>query len=206
MQGHSASDQEATADSEIVLGQGLAMATRAPSRLIGSAPFFGALGLSAIVLIVQLIAARAEVVAPAAAVGLSETTLGLVVKVKDKQKHKDEEHSCPAGYVVLDKPNKYGSFCELKETPQPTAEKCKFGMIGTPPNDCHCPQGTEFSGYKGCVAVVKKMHELCVDFDGYYQEKTSAFSTKCYKEYSGSTACFIKNKAGDWRCCCRYEY
>jgi hypothetical protein len=25
------------------------------------------------------------------------------------------EHACPAGYVVLDKPNKYGSFCEPKE-------------------------------------------------------------------------------------------
>ncbi len=26
-----------------------------------------------------------------------------------------DEHSCPPGYVVLDKPNKYGAFCEPKE-------------------------------------------------------------------------------------------
>jgi hypothetical protein len=62
----------------------------------------------------------------------------------------------PAGYVVLEKPNKYGSFCEPKKglpntTPPAEAEKCKFGMFGTPPNDCHCPEGTEFQGYKGCV-------------------------------------------------------
>jgi hypothetical protein len=62
--------------------------------------------------------------------------------------------SCPAGYVVLDKPNKYGACCEPKEgfpdKPAPAAEKCKFGMVGTPPN-CECPFGSVFSGYKGCL-------------------------------------------------------
>jgi hypothetical protein len=63
---------------------------------------------------------------------------------------------CDPGYVVLDKPNKYGACCEPKEgfpTPAPApAEKCKFpGEVGTPPN-CTCPPGTEFMGYKGCVA------------------------------------------------------
>jgi hypothetical protein len=52
------------------------------------------------------------------------------------------EVACPPGYVVLDKPNKYGACCEPKEglpAPKPTeAEKCKFGMVGTPPN-CEMP-------------------------------------------------------------------
>jgi hypothetical protein len=69
------------------------------------------------------------------------------------------EVSCPAGYVVLDKPNKYGACCEPvdasksapKPAPAPAAEKCKFpGEVGTPPN-CHCPADTEFYGYQGCM-------------------------------------------------------
>jgi hypothetical protein len=65
------------------------------------------------------------------------------------------ETACPPGYVVLDKPNKYGACCEAKEglpkqAPAQEAQKCKFGMIGTPPN-CSCPEGSEFQGYKGCV-------------------------------------------------------
>ena len=82
----------------------------------------------------------------------------LIVKIKKKNKGNKckSEHSCPAGYVVLDKPNAYGACCEAKEgIPKPApaeAEQCKFGMVGTPPNDCHCPEGTEFQGYKGCVA------------------------------------------------------
>jgi hypothetical protein len=62
------------------------------------------------------------------------------------------EVSCPAGYVVLDKPNAYGACCELKEglpKPAPVEEKCKLGMVGTPPN-CECPSGTKFFGLKGC--------------------------------------------------------
>ena len=75
-----------------------------------------------------------------------------------KHKKKDEgtqgERSCPPGYVVLDKPNQYGAFCEPKEgLPKPApaeAEKCKFGMVGTPPN-CSCPFGSQFSGSRGCL-------------------------------------------------------
>jgi len=67
------------------------------------------------------------------------------------------ERSCPPGYVVLKEKNKYGAFCEPREgLPPPAqaeAEKCQFGMIGTPPNDCACPAGTDFQGYKGCVKV-----------------------------------------------------
>ena len=65
------------------------------------------------------------------------------------------ERSCRPGYVVLKEKNKYGAFCEPKEglpAPAPAVvEECKFGMIGTPPNDCDCPPGTDFQGYKGCV-------------------------------------------------------
>ncbi len=32
-------------------------------------------------------------------------------------------------------------------------ESCKFGMVGTPPNNCECPTGTEFAGYKGCIPI-----------------------------------------------------
>ena len=42
----------------------------------------------------------------------------------EKQKSKDQanpgERSCPPGYIVLDKPNKYGAFCELA----PLKEEC----------------------------------------------------------------------------------
>jgi hypothetical protein len=58
----------------------------------------------------------------------ADTSSSLVVKVKKKKKKHDEgnnttqgERSCPPGYVVLDKPNKYGAYCELapKEPPAP---------------------------------------------------------------------------------------
>jgi hypothetical protein len=71
-----------------------------------------------------------------------------------KKKHKDTdtgsqgERSCPPGYVVLDKPNKCGSFCEPKEgdpcakaetpatTPAPTEFCCgaKVSAPGDGPN------------------------------------------------------------------------
>ena len=67
------------------------------------------------------------------------------------------ERSCPPGYVVLDKPNRYGAFCEPKEgLPETPEEKlaCQFpGQVG---DDCHCPPGTEFAGYKGCIVVRMK--------------------------------------------------
>jgi hypothetical protein len=65
------------------------------------------------------------------------------------------ERSCPPGYVVLEKANKYGAFCEPKEglpaqAPQ-QAQKCQFpGQVGTPPN-CQCPADTQFYGYQGCM-------------------------------------------------------
>jgi hypothetical protein len=54
--------------------------------------------------------------------GLADHSSELIVKVKKKKKKHDDggttqpgERSCPVGYVVLEKPNKYGSFCEPKE-------------------------------------------------------------------------------------------
>jgi hypothetical protein len=48
---------------------------------------------------------------------LSRSPSDLVVKVKKKKKKHDDatqgERSCPSGYMVLDKPNKYGAYCEL---------------------------------------------------------------------------------------------
>ena len=55
--------------------------------------------------------------------------------------------TCPPGYRVLDKPNKYGAYCEIipqpttPAQPQPTPTKtCTRGMIGHYPI-CHCPAG-----------------------------------------------------------------
>lgn len=83
-------------------------------------------------------------------------------KSKDKVVPKTcgKKVNCEAGFVRLEKPNKYGACCEAREGLPPTqsADKCKFGMIGTPPNDCHCPAGTDFQGYKGCV---KTPTEIC---------------------------------------------
>ena len=58
------------------------------------------------------------------------------------------EHACPAGMVVLDKPNKYGACCEAAKE-----GVCKKGLIGTPPN-CTCPEGTLplGAGDNPCVA------------------------------------------------------
>lgn len=93
------------------------------------------------------------------------------------------EIACPPGYVVLDKPNKYGACCEPKEGfPAPATEKCKFpGEVGTPPN-CHCPENTEFVGYKGCVTVgfrcvvkyweVEPAQDLTYDYTGIGDEIT----------------------------------
>jgi hypothetical protein len=130
--------------------------------------------------------------------GLADPT-DLVVKIKKKKKQPDGgntdqqgERSCPSGYVVLDKPNKYGSFCEPKEgLPAPEAEKCKFGMIGTPPNDCHCPDGTEFAGYKGCIKVATK--DVCEMVEG--QLGVKGFVEKCDKMGGKVWMCPVQKNA-----------
>lgn len=56
-------------------------------------------------------------------------------KLKKKAGNKCEgEISCPAGYVVLDKPNKYGACCEPKEGLPQTETQQKASA---------CPAGTE---------------------------------------------------------------
>jgi hypothetical protein len=115
----------------------------------------------------------------------------LVVKVKKDKKDDDDDDddkpkkskgkaipktcgkkvNCEAGFVKLEKPNKYGACCEAREglppPKQQEAEKCKFpGEVGTPPN-CTCPPGTEFMGYKGCVTAQK----VCCE--GKYPDGTS---------------------------------
>jgi hypothetical protein len=141
---------------------------------------------------------------------LTDRSSSLIVKIK-KKKHiegNQGERSCPAGYVVLEKPNKYGSFCEPKEglpAPAPAeAEKCKFGMIGTPPNDCHCPEGTEFAGYRGCIK--RQRNDLCAAIR--WQEEFE-FHKKCTNVYHGEFDCTSLTEPDGGRgihesCCCRY--
>jgi hypothetical protein len=112
------------------------------------------------------------------------------------------DHVCPSGYVVLDKPNKYGNYCEPREG------VCAKGMIGTPPNcacpegtlplgpvdqpcvakvacpfpgqvgnapNCECPKGTEFIGYKGCKKVT--VNTTCDNVD--YPDGIEPYFAKC---------------------------
>jgi hypothetical protein len=105
------------------------------------------------------------------------------------------------------KPNKYGACCEPKEgLPAPAStEKCKFpGEVGTPPN-CHCPGGTEFIGYKGCVKV--DVISKCVFYppSGFTQEQKDRFDkeweqikTNCPKD-AEPVGCIGA------KCCCTYK-
>ena len=77
-------------------------------------------------------------------------------KSKDKviPKTCGKKVNCEAGFVKLEKPNKYGACCEAREglppPKQQEAEKCKFpGQINPPA--CDCPPGTEFMGFRGCL-------------------------------------------------------
>jgi len=116
------------------------------------------------------------------------------------------ERSCPPGYVVLDKPNKYGAFCEPKEgSPAPApaeGETCKFpGQVGTPPN-CKCPVGTEFLGYKGCVKFTTETFQNDLD-----PTDVKAFQGKCQNQYHGTPVCHIYELAKPeiWQCRCIYR-
>lgn len=90
----------------------------------------------------------------------------LLVEIKKERKKKApncKKAKCDPGEFKLDKPNIYGACCQATAaplTPKPVAEKCKFpGEVGEPPN-CRCPEGTEFMGYKGCIAV-KTFRYVC---------------------------------------------
>ena len=124
---------------------------------------------------------------------------------------------CEPGLVVLEKPNKYGACCEPKEgSPAPApaeAQKCPYGMIGTPPNNCDCPTGTDFQGYKGCVKL--NAGRICQNFDrsisnyGKYQDDELNFKKECvskYKSKVGAT-CVTNEGSGNFdTCCCDYTY
>jgi hypothetical protein len=58
---------------------------------------------------------------------------------------KPGEHSCPPGYRVLAVPTQSG-YCEPSGTPAAADTTCPRGMVGTPPNNCHCPKNSELLG------------------------------------------------------------
>jgi len=150
---------------------------------------------------------------------LANRSSQLIVQIKKKKnKHggsTEGEHACPPGYVVLDKPNKYGAYCEPKEglpkTPaEEEAEKCKFpGQIGKAPN-CTCPDGTEFLGFKGCVKFTTQQY--CSDNNQpgdrlLNKDELAPFSDKCKSQYKGLPSCatFSTEGLGQYRCCCYYR-
>jgi hypothetical protein len=117
------------------------------------------------------------------------------------------EISCPAGYVVLDKPNKYGACCEPKEgLPAPAStEKCKFpGEVGTPPN-CHCPGGTEFVGYKGCVKVEVKKECIEVPPAPITQDERNRFDKEWAQIRDNCPKSDIPVGCIGKTCCCKYK-
>ena len=126
-------------------------------------------------------------------------------KSKDKAIPKTcgKKVNCEPGFVRLEKPNKYGACCEAREgLPPPTqqeAEKCKFpGEVGTPPN-CSCPNGTEFLGYKGCVAYTYQ-EAYCINPStpgGGFNTKASEDLAKKCKSEGGYGQCKTKES-----CCC----
>jgi hypothetical protein len=58
---------------------------------------------------------------------------------------KPGEHACPPGYRVLAVPTQSG-YCEPSETPAAADTTCQHGMVGTPPDNCHCPTNSELLG------------------------------------------------------------
>ncbi len=58
---------------------------------------------------------------------------------------KPGEHACPPGYRVLAVPTQSG-YCEPPGGAPAAGQPCPHGMVGTPPNDCHCPKNSELLG------------------------------------------------------------
>jgi hypothetical protein len=130
-------------------------------------------------------------------------------KPKKDQKPKNcKKARCEPGMFVLEKPNIYGACCQagsepLKHNTKPDEpKKCQFP--GEVPPDCNCPPGTEFMGYKGCVAV--KMQPLPPPAQGKYcsedlsEEAHKAFKAGC----KGFPLCKSPNTQPPfiWECCC----
>ena len=127
--------------------------------------------------------------------------------------------NCEAGFVKLEKPNKYGACCEAREglppPKQQEAEKCKFPGQINPPN-CDCPPGTEFMGYRGCLPEKapdpigpspKKVINECYTFP-FTREDPQAyqapFTDKCRDVYKGKIQCDGTFASGKLKCCCTY--
>jgi hypothetical protein len=69
---------------------------------------------------------------------------------------KPGEHACPPGYRVLAVPTQSG-YCEPLGTPAAANATCQHGMLGTPPNNCHCPKDSELLG-GNCVHYTAICH------------------------------------------------
>ena len=78
---------------------------------------------------------------PPGTVGVPPICIPQKQKKQKPQEQQPEQHQCPDGYRVLDKPNKYGAYCEPIEQAPPQCPADR--PVGTPPN-C-CPQGTHFT-------------------------------------------------------------
>ena len=100
------------------------------------------------------------------------TVGGTRVCFEDGRNGRPRERKCPPGYVVLDKPNKYGAFCE-KRAEQPQERACppgyvvlekpnKYGAYCEPvgqtqplpppqPQPESCPDGQVFYPNQGCL-------------------------------------------------------
>jgi len=73
-----------------------------------------------------------------------------------------EEHVCPDGYVVLDKPNEYGAYCEpIPQTPAPSSGGAHYcitcGGPGCLQKAPACPSG----GLTTCTDVPGKTYYNC---------------------------------------------
>jgi hypothetical protein len=87
--------------------------------------------------------------APPPATGGQDATApapGAQSGLPENEAAKPGEHACPPGYRVLAMPTESG-YCEPPAaTPKATEAGCQHGMVGTPPNDCHCPKNSELLG------------------------------------------------------------
>ena len=80
-------------------------------------------------------------------------------------------------------------------------------MEGTPPNDCHCPAGTEFAGYKGCIVVRMKYCRKITDLPGSTPESFMGFfELNCNTAgHAATSACTSLGTGGVLQCCCEYD-
>jgi hypothetical protein len=113
------------------------------------------------------------------------------------------EIACPPGYVVLDKPNKYGACCEPKEgfpetTPAPEGGGSAVPEDASSPEPtnadyakCKVPQQKSFVG-KGCL--------MGHDSSALPESKAAEYRTTC-KGKSGIALCGpVPSRGGQFEC------